>query len=334
MRKYLFIALWVLVAVFLIAVSSTFRNKEEAMVAVVESQVTAVTFQRPVIMEDIKVVPGQEVRKGDTLLRVIRPDLTLDIEKKENELQRLQAEMGEERRAFAGRRALLQLEKEAKIKRLQLDKAELEVKLSRQKKVVSTLASNTNEGSTNYQDTLSQMKIRSIEEQMIATVDYNRKELERLTVRLSDKLEILESDVAFIQKELQVLEEEFKLLSKTSTLNGIIGTVNAQLDELVQPYTTILSIYERRPTLIKAYMNEEITYPIKPGDKVEVVSENRLYKIVGTIKELGARVVSYPTKIQPLNQPKKYGQEVFIEIAEDNRFLNGEKVFVYPSAQE
>ncbi len=333
MRRYLFIILWVALALFLIVVSTTFRNKEEAMVAVVESQITAVTFQRPVIIEDIQVVPGQEVVKGDTLIRVKRPDLTLDIDKKENELQRLKSEIAEEKRAVAGKVALLELEKEAKIKRLQLDKAALEAKLSRQKKVVGNLGLNGN-GTNNYYDTLTEMKISSIEEQMIATVDYNKKELKRLEFRLSDKLQVLNSEIELIQKELLVLEEEFKLLIKVSTLNGIIGTVNAQLDELVEPYTSILSIYERRPTLIKAYMNEKISYPIKVRDSVEVVSENRLYKIGGVVKELGARVVAYPNKIQLLNQPKKYGQEVFIEIAEDNRFLNGEKVFVYPIVEE
>ena len=330
MMRYLFILVWVILVGFLISVSYTFRNKEEAMVAVVESQVTAVTFQRPVIIQDIQVVPGQEVGRGDTLIRVGRPDLTLDLDKKENELQRLRAQTAEKRSAFAGKKALLELEEEAKLQRLQLDKEELETKLAKQQNVAKSLGSNDQA----FYDSLTQKKIRSIEGQMTAIKKYNASELRRLQGRLAEDLEILDGEMELIQKELLVLEEEFKLLSKVSTLNGVIGTVNVQLDELVQPYRTILSIYERRPTLIKAYMNEKINYPIAAGDAVEVVSENRLYKIRGTVKELGARVVGYPNKIQPVDQPRRYGQEVFIEISEDNRFLNGEKVFVYPIGLE
>ena len=330
MMRYLFVIVWIVIVGFLISVSYTFRSKEEAMVAVVESQVTAVTFQRPVVIQSIYVVPGQEVNQGDTLIRVGRPDLTLDLDKKENELQRLLAQIEDEKSAFSGKKALLLMERDSKTSRLQLDREELVDKLARQKRVTNTLGSNE----VAFYDTLTQKQIGSIEKQMVAVSNFTRAELRRLEVRLKEDLQVLDSEIALIQKELQVLEEEFNLLSKVSTLNGIIGTVNVQLDELVQPYRTILSIYERRPTLIKAYMNEKITYPIAAGDQVEVVSENRLYKVQGTVKELGARVVGYPNKLQPANLPRSYGQEVFIEISEDNRFLNGEKVFVYPIVLE
>lgn len=331
MKQYLFISLWVLLVAFLITISFTYRSKTEALVAVVESQVTAISFQRPVIIEDIRVVAGQEVRVGDTLLKVRRPDLVLDIEKKENQLQRLESQAIQAKQTFASRSALVEIEKESKVKRLQIELNELDTKRSRQKAVASRLSSKAVSATkTSYYDSLSQMKVVSIQQQIIAAENYAASELKRLNIRLNDELHLLSKELELMQKELSALQQEYRLLNKVASLDGIVGTVNVQLDELVQPYTTAISIYERSPTLIKAYMNEKITYAIQPGDEVEVVSENRLYKIAGTVKELGARVVGYPNKIQPIGESKSYGQEVFIAISADNRFLNGEKVLVYP----
>ena len=334
-RKYLLIGLWVLLIVFLILVSSTFRNRKEAMMAVVESQVTAISFQKPVVIVALPVVPGQEIRKGDTILKVSRPDLTLDIEKKENEIQRLRSEMLQKQQSFEGKSALIQIETQGKIKRLQTDLLELTAKLERQKAVVKRLGPNPDEaGSPSYYDTLSQVKAKSIADQINSTQQYARREMERLERGLLDELRIGETQVVLAEKELQALKEEYELLQKVAQFDGIVGTVNVQLDELVQPFTKVISIYEQHPSLIKAYMNEEITYEISPGDEVEVVSENRSYKIQGVVLELGARVVSYPTKIEPMSTTKSYGQEVFISISNENDFLNGEKVFVYPTDSE
>lgn len=331
MKRYLFIAIWVFLVIFLITISFTFRDRTEAMVAVVESRVTSISFQRPVIIEDIQVVAGQEVEMGDTLLRVRRPDLTLDIEKKENQLQRLTAQVIQEEQAFGSRRALVEIEKEAKVKRLRIELTELDTKRTRQKAVANRLSERSNpENSTSFYDTLTEMKVRSIQEQIAATLNYAENELQRLRTRFTNEQQVLVKEVELMKKELVALRREYSSLNKIAMFDGIVGTVNVQLDELVQPYTTAISIYERSPTLIKAYMSEKINYSIQPGDHVEVVSENRRYKIGGTVKELGARVVGYPNKIQPLNQSKRYGQEVFIAISADNLFLNGEKVFVYP----
>ena len=330
-RKYLLIGLWVILIVFLIMVSSTFRNQKEAMIAVVESQVTAISFQKPVVILALPVVPGQEIKRGDTLLKVSRPDLTLDIEKKESELQRRRSEMLQRQQSFEGKSALVRIETDGKVKRLQTDLLELAAKSERHRAVSERLGANLQDSNRlSFNDTLTQVKIKSIEEQIRSTLSYAKKEIERLERGLMDELRIGATQEALMEKELLALNEEYKSLQKVAQFDGIVGPVNVQLDELVQPFTKVISLYEQHPSLIKAYMNEEISYEINPGDEVEVASENRSYRVKGVVLELGARVVSYPAKIEPLNTAKSYGQEIFISISDENDFLNGEKVFVYP----
>ena len=64
---------------------------------------------------------------------------------------------------------------------------------------------------------------------------------------------------------------------------------------------------------------------------VEVESTNRMYKISGEIIEIGSRITSFPEKLNVINGVKSYGQEIFVKISENNKFLNGEKVYVYIS---
>jgi multidrug resistance efflux pump len=123
------------------------------------------------------------------------------------------------------------------------------------------------------------------------------------------------------------LNEEKKELIRVSPIDGTIGNVFAQIDELVSPYTTIISIYEAKPTVIKAYVNERRRQDVSVGDKVLVESSNRKYSITGEIFEVGSRITDYPQRLIE-NQLDLFGQEIFISIPKDNRFLGGEKVFV------
>ncbi len=110
------------------------------MVAEVESQVTAISYQKPVIIEKLNIFPGQEVRVGDTLLIVSRPDLSLDLERKYNELDRTQSEIKQIIQNHESKRALLQIETESKLSRLSTEKLELETKLSQDKEISTRLS--------------------------------------------------------------------------------------------------------------------------------------------------------------------------------------------------
>ncbi len=65
------------------------------MVAQVESQVTAISFQKPILVRQIYVSPGQVVDSGDLLLEVERPDLALDLEKLTSERAQIEKQITE-----------------------------------------------------------------------------------------------------------------------------------------------------------------------------------------------------------------------------------------------
>ena len=131
------------------------------------------------------------------------------------------------------------------------------------------------------------------------------------------------------EQEIVELENENGQLLRRAEKKGTIGNMFVQRNELVPPYKTLFTVYDLNPTLIKAFVQEQGVQNLRIGARVMVESINRKYEIEGQIIEIGSRVTAYPDKINPLTNQKSYGQEIFVNIPNDNDFLNGEKVFVY-----
>ena len=140
MSKKLFVLIWVVLGVSLAVISLRYKSRTEALVAVVESQVTAVSYQKPVIIERIYVIPGQEVNVGDTLVVVSRPDLNLDIERKTNEQERVVSGIVQANQDYLSKKELLTIEREGKINRLISERSELQTELNQQTRIRQQLS--------------------------------------------------------------------------------------------------------------------------------------------------------------------------------------------------
>jgi len=296
-------------------------------VAQVESQVTAISFSKPVIINKLNVVSGQDIKERQLLIEVARPDLDLDIEKKLNEKNQIIDEINRLNQNQKSKLTLLRIETEGRIRKLETEKLEIGIKLSQQQKIANKL------NVSSVTDSLLQLKLKAIEQESANRKNYQINESSRMSLLLKMDNKMLLEKLSITDRELNALTEEKDGLIKKAKFDGTIGSVNVQLDELVPPYKTILSIYEKHPTIIKAFMNEKIRYSIKPGDSVRVESENRLYSINGHVMEIGSRITDYPKKLQDVLNTIQYGQEVFIKIPPTNSFLNGEKVFVHYEIQ-
>lgn len=316
------------VLVVLILASFHYKGGNDAMVAQVESQVMAISYQKPVLIRKIYVSPGQVVDSGDLLIEVERPDLALDLDKKLTEKKLFERRINEARAYHDNSMNILQVDYNRKVNLLEADREELEYKLhliqEREKKMegVSSFSFTSN-------DTLELNQINLINAQ-IENLSYEL-ELEKLQVQKSFQYDTstFHSELIIINKEIIELEMESEKLVRKAEKSSTIGNLFVQLNELVPPYKTLLSVYDLNPTLIKAFIHERGVKNLQIGSEVKVESVHKRYSTEGQIIEIGSRITSYPDKINPLYQQKSYGQEIFINIPDENQFLNGEKVYVY-----
>lgn len=318
-----------LVALVLIIISQSSRDRSQAIIAQVESQKTAVSFHKPVRVKNIEVISGQEIKKGQVLLEVERPDLILDKEKNFNEKQRLLSDRRKLELDYKSTLNLLMIETDQKVVRLEADMVQLKNEMEMNESLYSQISGLVDIDSSVVDNRWPELiKLNSLKEEIRLLKNHLKSERERLKILLEEDLRTVDLRLVLIDQEINELEKEEQSLVQKAPFDGTIGNVNAQLMELIPPFKTIISIYESHPTIIKAYMNDKIHYTIKVGDKVTVESFNRTYQINGEVFEIGARIVPYPKQINSPTQVALWGQEIFVKIPEQNNFLNGEKVFV------
>lgn len=325
MRKHIFTIAWILIGLTLATVSFYFKDGTEAMVAQVETRSTTISFLKPVIIKSIKGIPGQSVTKGEVLVVVERPDLQLDVDQVETEIQLRKTEIRQKELEYSQTVRELNFETEVRINELKSDIQSLELEQAKAQDLQSKLHI-----SKTSVDSIRTVQIQGLLNEIEMERVTNTGILRSMKEGLESEINMLNDQIVLLNKKKDLNSQEAESMTQTAPFDGIIGTIDAREGELVSPYTKVLSLYESSPTLIKAFMNERINYEVFVGQPVTVESENRQYKISGKVIELGARITSYPLKLEPIQNQVSYGREVFIEIPPKTHFLNGEKVFVYP----
>lgn len=327
MRKYGFYIFTVLVAVSLLVLSRVAKDRTTAIVAEVDAQKTAISFPKSVRIKALYVQPGQEVQKGEKLLEVERPDLLFDIEKLKHERSIVQTEYQKQIEKIESDRQIETLDHQREM--AGIDERVLTLTQSwRNDSIVFAEVSRVANTDSTTAYLVYRTALNNLEKERQIRIKAHRATIQSLNnqLRLATEARVLSENL--IDDELKVLQQEQDQLVQLATFNGTVGTMNVQLDELIPPYETILSVYENNPNLIKAYINELSDTEVHVGDKVLVESINRSYSIEGVVVEFGARIVALPRQMNPNTTIEMWGRELFVEIPRENSFLNGEKVFV------
>jgi HlyD family secretion protein len=329
-RQYLFVTFWVVILILLLIFSTVSTDTNKAIVAQVEPTKRAVSYHKAVRVLEIYAIPGQKVSPGDMLVKVERPDLILDVERKHYQLERIRIEKNIASKKFEDKQKLLSLEKDAKIRKIETEKAQLEVIVSNNQQLSNRFGKLTGFADTMaiYGDSYYEIDLEAMDEEMEHVLQEYWQNKDISARIFEQEMKSLEIEELEIEQELQALIDEEEQLIKRAEVAGTIGSISAQPGELLSPYSTILSIYDLNPTVIKAFMNEGFKYPAEVGQRVTVESTNRKYKIEGQIFEVGSRIIEYPNRLKANERLAMYGQELFIKIPSGNNFLNGERVFV------
>ncbi len=336
MRSKFFYIFIVLAAISLLVVSFLSVNKREAIVAVVESQKTAISYRKPVTVKSIYVNAGQQVSKGELLLEVARPDLNFENEKLLNQKEKAIKEKDVLQSSYRSKIDLLKIEEEGKILRLDAEIEQLESKMKLNQALRNNLSALSSNGASTPDsnlmdpDSLVWQSLHDEKKQIEQLYSSDRK---RLAITLRENISLTELEIELIERQIGELQIERDQLKKYAPFSGTVGNINAQLDEIVPPYQTIISLYELQPSLIKAFINVSSQYVINPGDNVLIESSTRDYNTAGKVLEIGTRIVGYQDPSRPINAPELLGKEIFIELPKENNFLYGEQVFVYPTLQ-
>ncbi len=297
MGSKVFFGFWILIIMVLVGISMISQDRSNVMIAQVENNVYTISYQQPVRIKAIHVVPGQQVDSGDVLLEVDQPGLIAEIRRLETERHRLE---------------------------MNLDQA-----VGQYFSSLGTAVGQTNQEMERLRNLASDVSNPNLTDQIHDLLEQNRTRNQELLDQLSVDTSALRTQIRAIDDLLDNLTHQTSYLVALAKFDGIIGNVTVNLDELVAPYTNILTLYSGKPTMIKAYYDERRATGDLINSNVLVRCTNRTYSIEGKITDVGNRIIPYPAMLNPSSETQSYGQEIFIKIPENNEFLNGEKVNVY-----
>ena len=299
------------------------------MMARVESRVTAVSYEDAVKVQNIYVVPGQKVTKGELLIEVVIPDLDLDMRQKENQLLQIDVGFKTINSEHEATLALIEAKYKLEIDEVSLEIQRLKTEINQNKNSREVIGRLT--GAEAQEDSLQLLKLDQLEKSLENLKVKRKRELQAEDNKHVNEVRILMAKKVIATEEKQALERSREKLAFRAESDGTIGSISVEINELVSPFRKLLTIYELKPSLIKAYVSEALVGTLEVGDKVSVRASNRDITTPGIIEEIGTRVTNYPNQINPGTEPR-YGQEVFIRIPRTHEFLDGEKVFVYPAS--
>ncbi|HHM21968.1 MAG TPA: hypothetical protein ENJ20_08080 [Bacteroidetes bacterium] len=291
-----------------------------------ENKETEINHEFPVQVNRIYVTPGQFVKKGDLLMEVAHSkfDIKMNDLSHDIEAMRLQAR---ERRADL-LRSIRQLEAERKIKTAEVDlrmeklKAEIQLNTSLLKDLKSIRPKNDS-----IAPSPNEVKLATLErEKEMIGHSYNL-QIQLLKDELATVGGAKEVMAEKMEKEKNFYRKEQEKLAIRAPKDGLIGNIHCLEGENKPSFSTLITFYEKNPTLVKGYVHENLIVHVAQGDTLEVSSslhpEHRAY---GIVVGLGSRIVEIPERLRKIPEIKVYGREVLIQIPPENPFLQKEKV--------
>lgn len=290
-----------------------------------ESNETEINYNYAVVVDEILVTPGQEVKTGDVMLKLSRlksKETLVDQPFRIAEL-RSEAKLWDQRKRDQIEREKLDVQQI--VSGIDTEISELKEEIVYRKSIVDGLK--TIEPVPSSYDPIKQ-KIAILEEKRRSAKAAAQLRIEGF----ENELALGKNPFALQQRRLQA-EADFDESQKVQNIvvsapsDGLIGNVYCKEAEHVPSYRTLLSFYEPHSGLIKGYVHEDLTLEVELDNKFSVSSlKDASLVYEGKVIGLGSRIVEIPVRLRKLADFKTYGREVLIEIPKSNKFLQKEKV--------
>lgn len=292
-----------------------------------ETKETEINLDHPVEVNRLFVTPGQRVAKGTLLAEVTHSNFGLKLNDISHRIDELKAEekiWATNNRSDIQRLQAQKLAKEneinARIRQLEVER-DVNQALVKDLKTIDVSSEKTIDPITT--------KINSLREELRVSVRPLEVEISRLTEELATGNNPTKVQLDKLKNEQQYYNTEKAKLSIVAPTDGLIGNIYCKEKENISSFTTLISFYEKNPTMINGYVHENLILEVEVGDTLEAISHQHVdHRCKGIVTGLGSRIVEIPERLRKTPEYKTYGREVLIEIPASNHFLQKEKVML------
>ncbi|MEO1258300.1 MAG: biotin/lipoyl-binding protein [Bacteroidota bacterium] len=291
-----------------------------------ENKETEINHEHPVEVNKIYVTTGDFVNKGDLLMEVTHSKFDLKMNDLSHEIETMRLQTAERKADI--RRDISQLENErlSKIAEVDLGIQKLQSEIDLNRSLLKDLKSiQVKEG--NATTSPSEIKLANLEKEKELIVQSYGQRIKLLKDEMATVGAPRDVQVEKLENEKNYYQEEQKKMSIRAPKDGLIGNIHCLEGENKSSFSTLVTFYERNPTLVKGYVHENLIVHVEIGDILEVSSSlHPEHSRRGKVTGLGSRIVEIPERLRKIPELKTYGREVLIQIPPDNPFLQKEKV--------
>jgi len=327
MKKFNILYLLLLPCAYLLyLVGGNYQSDGAFFYGFAENKETELNLEVDCLITKVYVSPGEQVKMGQLLLEASQAKYDLKLSDIEYDLKEQKINTTLKKAQLQDDIAQLEIKKQVAVTELDRKIRSLEAKIELNEKLFD--------------------QISSIDVPKNSTINKSaRIELEALkntraiiTQPLDQQIDILQKQVAQtgqpqvlqsqrLNKTKELIDKEREKLKIFAPSDGLIGNVHCIDGENISSFNTLISFYERNPTLVKGFVHEKLILQVKLEDQLSVSSSQHInHEVVGKVVGLGTRIVEIPERLRKIPEVKSYGREVLIKIPSQNPFLQKEKV--------
>lgn len=319
---------WILALLAVVVIGSLFKGQSFMFTGIAEATETVVSVQNSVNVIKIHVTPGEEVKPGDTLVELDRPDLVLRINELTGELDALEGRGNVNTASIDQKVAEVQADYSARRNTIVLEIDKLKAQYQQNLELTSKLKSISASGLPSDSNDAMTLRIRGLEKELKVLDESANAQIRVLHGSKGIQKTSSATEASAIRREMDMLLQEKKDLTIIAKDSWVIASVDAHDGEKVSSFNPILTLARKSPTMVRGYINEKIYTSVGVGDMVEITSQVNGQKIPGKIVGMSSRIVPFPVRLLKAPEMPMYGREVMIRLPQDNGLLLGEKVSI------
>ena len=328
MKKFnVFYAIIVLSGIVLFLIFRPELHREFSFYGFAESRATEINYNYPVVVEEIMVKSGQQVKAGDVILKLARRQSKETMDDQNFRIAQLKAEESLWKQKQVNGIAELRIDQQARVAEIdrKIDKTLKE--LNYKKSLIKDLKS-VEVAEPSYrplEDLLESYKSEKNELNDIFTIKMKS---------LQDEIKLGQNPYSeqikryFAEQKFEASQKNISIEVKAPT-DGLVGNISCKEEEHIDSYSTLLTLYEPHSGIIVGYVHEDLTLKVEMGQVYTISSlKDEEISYPGTVIGLGSRIVEIPSRLRKIETIKAYGREVLIEISKENTLLQNEKVSI------
>lgn len=297
-------------------------QSEHTFFGTAESEPQTINFEHDVLVQDVRVVVGSQVKKGDTLAILYRSELDKTTVDRLADINQVEVEKNAKTETLNKERDVLSARQAARMSELISQMRVLHIEDSIKSSVKTSIYNNLP-----YDNKLVREKIAALEEEIRQSQKQTIEQIRQIDAQRQATQMISQAKISQVRQDLDYVKSEKGKLILFAPIDGFVEQVNISRGSLVQSYKDLFKINPKKPNKIIGFIHESSDVPFQLGDSISLQSSLRLQiQTKGVIIGSNPKLVELPYRLRKFTELRAWGREIYIQMPDTNRFYIGEKI--------